>query len=91
YIFLRRLENAIQALHDQQTHRVPEGEDLDRVTRALGFENPAALLQMIDATRASVGAALDEHFPQHEASPPDVSWRDKLERAPGTINKPMQD
>ena len=29
YVYLRRLENRIQALRDQQTHRLPQGEDLE--------------------------------------------------------------
>ena len=28
YTFLRKLENRLQALHDQQTHVLPSGEDL---------------------------------------------------------------
>ncbi len=39
YRFLRRTENRIQALHDQQTHRLPAGEDGLRVARAMGFAN----------------------------------------------------
>jgi len=38
YLFLRRLENAIQALRDQQTHLLPvDGDDRLRVALALGF------------------------------------------------------
>ncbi len=39
YRFLRRTENRIQALHDQQTHQVPSGEDGLRVARAMGFSD----------------------------------------------------
>jgi glutamate-ammonia-ligase adenylyltransferase len=42
YVFLRHVENAVQALHDQQTHSVPAGDDHLRVARANGFADSKA-------------------------------------------------
>jgi glutamate-ammonia-ligase adenylyltransferase len=54
YEFLRRLENAVQALRDQQTHRIPTGEDLERVATAMGFENGKLLLAAVADVRTHV-------------------------------------
>jgi glutamate-ammonia-ligase adenylyltransferase len=55
YLFLRRVENSIQALHDQQTHLLP-AEDLDRarVALALGFASWPAVAAELDQQRAAV-------------------------------------
>ena len=55
YRFLRRLENRVQMLGDQQTHAVP-GDLLAqaRVARGLGFSNPAAMQLELDRHRAVV-------------------------------------
>ncbi|KAA9131517.1 bifunctional [glutamate--ammonia ligase]-adenylyl-L-tyrosine phosphorylase/[glutamate--ammonia-ligase] adenylyltransferase [Marinihelvus fidelis] len=67
YRFLRRVENAIQALHDQQTHTLPEGEDLERVALASGFDDSAGLLDALAQTRAHVSGALEDSFPRNPA------------------------
>lgn len=66
YEFLRRLENSIQALHDQQTHSLPEGPDLERVTRAMGFDAPAAMIDALDKARDGVLAHIEASFPEQE-------------------------
>lgn len=84
YRFLRRLENAIQALHDRQTHVLPEGEDLERVTRALRFDDAQALLAQLETTRVRVNGALADSFPR-DRTPPDgeaaAGWEDALDNA----------
>ena len=43
YLFLRRIENRLQMVEDQQTHIIPaEREDLDRVARLSGFADTNA-------------------------------------------------
>jgi glutamate-ammonia-ligase adenylyltransferase len=64
YEFLRRLENAIQALHDQQTHSLPQGEDLARLSRVMGFNDPAELLGELESTRNSVFTQIESSFPE---------------------------
>ena len=59
YLFLRRLENAIQALRDQQTHRVPADEtDRARLALALG----AAGWAEVEAQRARHRDTVSRHF-----------------------------
>jgi glutamate-ammonia-ligase adenylyltransferase len=43
YLFLRRIENRLQMVEDQQTHIIPAGrDDLDRVARLSGFADTNA-------------------------------------------------
>lgn len=88
YGFLRRLENAIQAQQDQQTHSVPDDEALLRITHIMGCSSAQEMLTQLERTRATVSAALDESFPRHEEPAADeLNWRDELrERLPGTAD-----
>jgi glutamate-ammonia-ligase adenylyltransferase len=64
YRFLRKTENRIQALHDQQTHSVPAGEDGLRVARAMGFDNMPAFQLALDQTRTHVRSLFEESLPR---------------------------
>jgi glutamate-ammonia-ligase adenylyltransferase len=64
YAFLRFLENRIQALRDQQTHRVPPGEDHERIARAMGLAEASALDRQLDATRKRVSRHFQGIFPK---------------------------
>lgn len=64
YRFLRKAENRIQALHDQQTHRVPHGEDGLRVARAMGFKDMAGFQTSLDETRDKVQFLFEHCLPQ---------------------------
>jgi len=79
YHFLRRLENAIQALHDRQTHTLPAGSDLERVTRVMGFDSAGKLLGAVEETRARVLAHIETSFPEQAAPEPEnahsLRWR----------------
>lgn len=81
YGVLRRVENAIQALHDQQTHRLPGGEDLDRVVQIMGQPDREHLAELIDATRKTVTACLEASFPRPPVSQDQPSWDATLERS----------
>ncbi|MGC2866224.1 bifunctional [glutamate--ammonia ligase]-adenylyl-L-tyrosine phosphorylase/[glutamate--ammonia-ligase] adenylyltransferase [Proteus vulgaris] len=49
YLFLRRLENLLQSIGDQQTQTLPESEeDKARLTLAMGFDDWEALYQEIN-------------------------------------------
>lgn len=92
YLFLRRCENAIQALHDRQTHELPEGDDLHRVALAMRCAEPGVLLQELSEVRARVSAALLESFPEQ----PDPAgsarpWPEILDGLPAIDGKPMDD
>jgi len=61
YRFLRRLENLIQALRDQQTHDLPE-DDLNRarLAYAMQFENWSSLADVLSMHRANVSRHFQE-------------------------------
>ena len=56
YCFLREFENVIQAIRDQQTHKIPVDEtDQARVAWAMGRENWRQLAVELDDIRKAVG------------------------------------
>ncbi|MEM1412659.1 MAG: bifunctional [glutamate--ammonia ligase]-adenylyl-L-tyrosine phosphorylase/[glutamate--ammonia-ligase] adenylyltransferase, partial [Pseudomonadota bacterium] len=85
YEWLRRLENAIQAQHDQQTHSLPEGEDLERIVRIMGEAGEQALRASLATVRDHVTEALEDSFPRqaeevHSSDPAD-QWASRLSGA----------
>jgi glutamate-ammonia-ligase adenylyltransferase len=55
YVFLRRLENFIQAIRDQQTHELPvDALDQARLAAAMQFPDWSALRRTLDAHRSLV-------------------------------------
>jgi len=81
YRFLRKTENRIQALHDQQTHRVPAGEDGLRVARAMGFETMADFQTALDETRNKVQSLFEQCLPQPTAPADDKNpWHSYWQR-----------
>jgi len=64
YRFLRKTENRIQALHDQQTHQVPAGEDGLRVAKAMGFTDVQGFQLALDRTRNRVQALFEQSLPE---------------------------
>ncbi len=59
YYFLRKLENGIQAIRDQQTHDIPEKpDDQARLQLVMGFSSWKSLNEAIAGHRKSVS----EHF-----------------------------
>jgi glutamate-ammonia-ligase adenylyltransferase len=63
YAFLRLLENRIQALRDQQTHRLPRGEDRLRIARAMYEDGVGALETSLARTRQRVSERFQGIFP----------------------------
>ncbi|MCJ7814999.1 MAG: glutamine-synthetase adenylyltransferase, partial [Xanthomonadales bacterium] len=74
YTFLRLLENRIQALRDQQTHRVPQAEDRDRIARAMCEKDVASLEKSMTRTRNRVSERFSGIFPSHPRPPADQKW-----------------
>ncbi len=68
YRFLRQVENRIQALHDQQAHIVPGGEDGLKVARAMGFATIAEFKQALGEIRDSVQSLFAQSLPQPAGS-----------------------
>ncbi|SPL71710.1 bifunctional [glutamate--ammonia ligase]-adenylyl-L-tyrosine phosphorylase/[glutamate--ammonia-ligase] adenylyltransferase [Acinetobacter stercoris] len=55
YLFLRRVEHAIQALNDQQTQSLPSEDDLrNRIVETLGFESWQDFLDVLNEKRSKV-------------------------------------
>ena len=74
YTFLRLLENRIQALHDQQTHRVPQGADRERVARAMYEDDVESLEKSLSRTRKRVSERFQDIFPSQTERPADHKW-----------------
>lgn len=61
YTFLRRLENFIQAIRDQQTHDLPiDATDRSRLRLAMGYADWDALRADLDRHRGNVTCVFDE-------------------------------
>jgi glutamate-ammonia-ligase adenylyltransferase len=88
YLFLRRLEHAIQALEDKQTHAYPrEGLSELRIALALGIDSPEQLRAELERVRALVAAnfsdLIDNSGEQTQtAADADISavWQGTLDR-----------
>ncbi|MFO1493176.1 MAG: bifunctional [glutamate--ammonia ligase]-adenylyl-L-tyrosine phosphorylase/[glutamate--ammonia-ligase] adenylyltransferase [Lysobacterales bacterium] len=77
YRFLRRLENRVQMLRDEQTHVLPEAPDTQtRYALALDYPSYAALLQALDRERAVVSAAFERCLPRAGDTRPALSNAD---------------
>lgn len=74
YTFLRLLENRIQALHDQQTHRVPQGGDRERIARAMYEDDVESLEKSLSRTRKRVSERFQNIFPSQAERPEDHKW-----------------
>ena len=80
YLFLRQVENAIQALHDRQQHVLPGGEDLQRVHRIMCHAGYADFESTLDAVRKRVCDAFEDCFPRHDPASVEAatSWLNHL-------------
>jgi glutamate-ammonia-ligase adenylyltransferase len=76
YTFLRLLENRIQALRDQQTHLVPQGEDGERIAQAMYEESMESLELSLSRTRKRVSERFQGIFPSRPEPSSDRQWLD---------------
>ena len=73
YRFLRRLEHAIQARHDNQTQRLPsDADELLAIAQTLGFESVSSFRSVLDAHRQNVSRpfgrmVIDRQSPKQES------------------------
>lgn len=74
YGFLRQLENRIQAQHDQQTHELPSGEDLQRLAQAMRFKEVKDLQSRLAEVRGSVNQRFEAIFPSRPEPTADPQW-----------------
>jgi glutamate-ammonia-ligase adenylyltransferase len=80
YAFLRLLENRIQALRDQQTHRVPHGDDRLRIARAMYEPGVEALDQSLERTRQRVSQRFQGIFPSRPEPEAGRRWAEMWRR-----------
>ena len=67
YLFLRRVEHAIQALNDQQTQSLPTEADLrERIVATLGFPDWESFIEVLNQKRAKVNYQF-EHLIKEKA------------------------
>ena len=70
YLFLRRVEHAIQALNDQQTQSLPTEPELrQRIVDTLAFSDWDAFLEMLNAKRAKVIHQFEHLIKEKEPDP----------------------
>lgn len=81
YLYLRRLENLLQSINDEQTQTLP-GDDLNRARLAwgMGVEDWQALTDQLDAHMSGVRRVFNELIGDDEAASPDEQlsehWRE---------------
>jgi len=74
YVFLRRLENAIQAYADQQTHELPKSEQARQaLCKALGYAAWCDLLEALDEVRSCVHAEFQRIFAEASPAQPETA------------------
>jgi len=96
YEFLRLTENRIQALHDQQTHQVPQGDDGLRVANAMGFSNFSRFDTALDKTRKNVQSLFNRSLPGKRMPAGDekhwqAEWQRLRNNAQDIDGKPVTD
>ncbi len=80
YAFLRLLENRVQALRDQQTHRLPAAPDCERIARAMGQQDATELRSVLAATRQRVEERFHGIFPSRPEPGPSHHWAETWRR-----------
>ncbi|MDT8320116.1 MAG: bifunctional [glutamate--ammonia ligase]-adenylyl-L-tyrosine phosphorylase/[glutamate--ammonia-ligase] adenylyltransferase [Xanthomonadales bacterium] len=80
YVFLRLLENRIQAQRDQQTHRIPPGEDRERIARAMYERDTEGLERSVARTRKRVSKRFHDIFPSRPPESSDARWVEEWRR-----------
>ncbi|HEX7417838.1 MAG TPA: bifunctional [glutamate--ammonia ligase]-adenylyl-L-tyrosine phosphorylase/[glutamate--ammonia-ligase] adenylyltransferase, partial [Steroidobacteraceae bacterium] len=78
YEFLRRLENRLQMLRDEQTHRLPQALiDRERIALAMGLPDWESLLRELASHRAQVSKHFESFVVAAGERPADAaSWLD---------------
>ncbi|MFT4269837.1 MAG: bifunctional [glutamate--ammonia ligase]-adenylyl-L-tyrosine phosphorylase/[glutamate--ammonia-ligase] adenylyltransferase [Pantoea sp.] len=100
YLFLRRLENLLQSLNDEQTQTLPENAlDRQRLAWGMGMADWTALINQLEWHMAGVRAIFDELIgddtpdidDQRELAEFAVLWQDSLEESELAVLVPQLD
>ncbi|MDR7015659.1 bifunctional [glutamate--ammonia ligase]-adenylyl-L-tyrosine phosphorylase/[glutamate--ammonia-ligase] adenylyltransferase [Acinetobacter sp. 3657] len=85
YLFLRRIEHAIQALNDQQTQSLPTEPELrQRMLDTLGFADWSSFLNVLNQKRDKVKVQFKQLIQENEFSEP-VDDFEQLEQQLNTV------
>ena len=76
YAYLRFLENRIQALRDQQTHRIPEGEDRELIAQAMFEADVGSMEERLERIRKRVSERFQAIFPSRPEPSAEQQWAD---------------
>ncbi|MFC1689211.1 bifunctional [glutamate--ammonia ligase]-adenylyl-L-tyrosine phosphorylase/[glutamate--ammonia-ligase] adenylyltransferase, partial [Pseudomonadota bacterium] len=90
YTYLRLLENRIQALGDQQTHRVPQGNDRERIALAMYEKNVKSLEKSLARTRERVSSRFENIFPARPERHSEQKWAEMWRGLAG-INQEIEE
>ncbi|KAB7627320.1 bifunctional [glutamate--ammonia ligase]-adenylyl-L-tyrosine phosphorylase/[glutamate--ammonia-ligase] adenylyltransferase [Alkalilimnicola sp. S0819] len=91
YVFLRRVENRLQAVNDRQTHDLPVLErERVRLAYAMGFDSWERFREALDHHRRAVQDGFDQVFvaPQAEGEERNLLaelWRGELDEQAATV------
>ncbi len=91
YDFLRRVENALQAMRDQQVHSLPtDAEDKHRLIGMIGFNDWDSFEHSLDQHRQAVSARFNALFSDWNADESDASasLNDSVEIAWAVLSSP---
>ncbi|WP_423823420.1 bifunctional [glutamate--ammonia ligase]-adenylyl-L-tyrosine phosphorylase/[glutamate--ammonia-ligase] adenylyltransferase [Salinisphaera sp. SPP-AMP-43] len=93
YVFLRRLENRLQMIEDQQTHDLPEAAaERDRIAAMMDYSDGRQLIEAVEAVRREVHDLFEQVFasPDQQSRPQEADrerealaalWADRLSAA----------
>lgn len=70
YLLLRRVEHHVQWMTGVQTHLLPQGDELGKLARTLGFPSEARLLRDLSRARETVSTLFSGLIPQAPRRPP---------------------
>ncbi len=80
YVFLRNLEHRLQYLDDQQTQQLPEKtEDQEIIAFSMGYENYAALLEVVNHHRKLVNQQFEQLFGEQKEQYDTQFWHEGLD------------
>lgn len=91
YLFLRRVEHAIQALNDQQTQSLPSEPDLrQRMIETLGFSDWAAFMQLLNQKREKVSIQFENLIQEKNLDAESTSFIHLEQRLEAILDQPAQ-
>lgn len=88
YRFLRRTEHAIQARHDEQSQRLPKGDELSSLAKTLGFDSVSQFYECLNEHRQNVSAPFLRMITERQSPKENLADIDELEASLKTVLSP---